>query len=386
MDDLVLDANTLFSIADIIDGYCARQREVVNVYYAQIMALESEWRDDETFETLVEELDVLRAQAIAIIDEVYETYPKYFRQRAQHILERPRFGEEGTYVPSSTASGATGSYGNQGGGGAAIGGGDASVTSGSAGSTADGEAWPSQPQGHSSGLTGDDQTPRSRGNRIGFWDWAYSKLGKKNTLESALRRVEYRPVQPASTQRTEDEIVNDLGGGDKTEGSCSSLAFAYVGNKAGYVVYDFRDGKSREVFASRDIIKKIATMQGVESKIEYGKNDGICAERLMTQMERGKEYYMATGRHAAIVRLKADGGYQYLELQSETPSDNGWQPLTQRALYDRFVCSDHHQIEWSNYLIKIDSLKSNVEFLHLLGYINTDRSAQVKGGNGNVKQ
>ena len=51
MDDLVLDADLLFNIADIIEVYCAKQREVVNVYHAQIMALESEWRDDETFGT-----------------------------------------------------------------------------------------------------------------------------------------------------------------------------------------------------------------------------------------------------------------------------------------------------------------------------------------------
>lgn len=97
MDDLVLDADSLFNIADIIDGYCAKQREVVSVYHAQIMALESEWRDDETFGTMVQELNALKTQAIAILDEVYETYPKYFRKRAQQILERPIY-----HIESST--------------------------------------------------------------------------------------------------------------------------------------------------------------------------------------------------------------------------------------------------------------------------------------------
>lgn len=99
MEDLVLDADTLFGIADVVDGYCAKQREVINVYYAQIMALESEWRDDETFGSLVEELNSLKTQALALIEEIYETYPKYFRKRAQQILERPIYRNE-TVIPA----------------------------------------------------------------------------------------------------------------------------------------------------------------------------------------------------------------------------------------------------------------------------------------------
>ena len=108
MDDLVLDAESLLNIADIIDGYCAKQREVVNVYHAQIMALESEWRDDETFGTMVEELNALRTQALEILDEVYETYPKYFRDRAQQIMERPIYHIESSmpinYTPQHVSN------------------------------------------------------------------------------------------------------------------------------------------------------------------------------------------------------------------------------------------------------------------------------------------
>lgn len=124
MDDLVLNAESLFNIADIIDGYCAKQREVVNVYHAQIMALEAEWRDDETFGTMVQELNALKTQAITILDEVYETYPKYFRKRAQQILERPIYHSDSTTVVGSTSPnlgygsgtsyGRTGTYGGYG--------------------------------------------------------------------------------------------------------------------------------------------------------------------------------------------------------------------------------------------------------------------------------
>ena len=33
MDNLLLDAETLFLTADIVDNYCAKQREIINVYY-----------------------------------------------------------------------------------------------------------------------------------------------------------------------------------------------------------------------------------------------------------------------------------------------------------------------------------------------------------------
>lgn len=89
MENLTLDAESLFSIADVIDGYCAKQRETINVYYAQIMALESDWRDDETFGGIAEEIRILKNKAITTIDEIYNTYPKYFRKKAQQILERP---------------------------------------------------------------------------------------------------------------------------------------------------------------------------------------------------------------------------------------------------------------------------------------------------------
>lgn len=96
MDNLLLDAETLFSTADIVDNYCARQRETINVYYAQIMALESEWEDDETFGGIVEEIRRLRSQTLAIIEQVHTTYPKYFRERAQQIIARPKFNEGGS--------------------------------------------------------------------------------------------------------------------------------------------------------------------------------------------------------------------------------------------------------------------------------------------------
>lgn len=208
---------------------------------------------------------------------------------------------------------------------------------------------------------------------------------KDKNINKALKGVEHRPIELASAERTEQQIISSISGGDMTEGSCSSLALAYAGNKAGYVVFDFRDGQSRQVFSSRSSIEQIASLEGVDSVVLHGKDDAICAEQLMARMEPGKEYYMATGAHAAVVRLSSEGHYQYLELQSGIPSENGWQSLTLNALYSRFGCEDGQDAEYSNYLIELSSLQSNTEFLNLLGYINTAESAQVTGASGYVR-
>ena len=133
-----------------------------------------------------------------------------------------------------------------------------------------------------------------------------------------------------------NDIVKRLAGGDQTAGSCSSLAFAYCGNKAGYAVLDFRDGESRRFFSSNNSILQITNLPNVKSLIEWGNDDELCANRLMAQMESGKEYYFATGEHAAIVRLN-NGHYEYLELQSPG-DDNGWHLLHPISLYERFGC------------------------------------------------
>lgn len=159
----------------------------------------------------------------------------------------------------------------------------------------------------------------------------------------------------------------------------------YAGNRAGFVVYDFRDGQSREAFSSRSSIEQIANMDGVTSVILRGTDDTICAEQLMSSMEPGREYYMASGAHAAVVRLNNEGHYQYLELQSGIPSENGWHPLTLSTLYSRFGCEDGQSREYANYLIDLESLQNNTEFLDLLGYINTDEFAQMRGASGYVR-
>ena len=232
---------------------------------------------------------------------------------------------------------------------------------------------------------GDPDATRSAVGAGGILGLLSSIVHRKKNIRDALKGVEHKPIVPASGARTEQEIISSISGGDMTEGSCSSLALAYAGNRAGYVVFDFRDGQSRDVFSSRSTIEQIAQLDGVNSVIQRGKDDTVCAEQLMSHMERGREYYMATGAHAAVVRCNNEGRYQYLELQSGVAGENGWRPLTQEALYSRFGCEDGQNQEYANYLIELDSLQNNEEFLDLLGYINTDEALQRRGASGHVR-
>ena len=201
-------------------------------------------------------------------------------------------------------------------------------------------------------------------------------------ITGALKRagVEYRPIQLAPASRTTEEIVSQLSGGDMTEGSCSSLALAYAGNRAGYDVLDFRDGDSRSYFASRQSIQQIADLPDVQSLELKGADDLEVANQLLSTMVEGKEYYLATGEHAAIVRNRG-GRYEYLELQHPS-TGNGWHALTDCALCERFKCEIWHN---TSFLIDVDSLAASSEFLDILGYINTAESDQRKGGAGNVR-
>ena len=205
--------------------------------------------------------------------------------------------------------------------------------------------------------------------------------------------VEHRAVQALPKQLTSDEIIERLAGGDMTQGSCSSLAFAYIGNKNGLDVLDFRDGGSRRVFSMNKNIMKMLELPGVEGSITKVKKEVQGTIDVLKNLELNKEYYLATGKHAAIVR-KLDTGYQYLELQSK--HQNGWMPFERygsmaTTLNKRFGCrktvdkSFGYVWERTVILMDVDSFKDNEEFEQLLGYINTAVDKQRKGALGDVR-
>lgn len=200
--------------------------------------------------------------------------------------------------------------------------------------------------------------------------------------------IEYNEVQKLPKQLSEQEIIQRLGGGDKTKGSCSSLAFAYTGNKNGLDVLDFRDGKSRKFFSKWQNIESIAKLDGVNSQIVSVSNEIKETVNMLKAIEWDKEYYLAVGKHAAIVRVTKQSGYEYLELQSAT--SNGFKPLTSNALSRRFGATKSrtalgHKYNTTVALIDCDSFKGNDEFRKILGYMNTSADNQIKGVGGYVK-
>lgn len=203
-------------------------------------------------------------------------------------------------------------------------------------------------------------------------------------------KVEYNQALKRENELTEDEIINELSGGDLTQGSCASVALAYIGQKYGYDVHDFRDGQSREWFSLKsnkvDMFESLGATVMEESKF---KTTVPNAKKILKNCEKGKEYYLQAGGHAAIVRLNDSGKLQFLELQSR--HRNGWinfeeeyYSLDERLKY-RFGCSTTSKYIPTVYMTDIGQLKDNDEFIDILGYINTSADKQKKGNNGGIK-
>lgn len=206
-------------------------------------------------------------------------------------------------------------------------------------------------------------------------------------------KVEYRPVQKLSQPLSSDKIIERLAGGDMTNGSCSSLAFAYIGNRNGLDVLDFRGGGSQYVFSMNSNIKKILELPGVNGSITMVKKEISGTMEVLNNLVLNKEYYLATGKHAAIVR-RVDSGVEYLELQSKF--QNGWMPFDRygsmaATLNKRFGCRKTVDKQFgkvwekSVVLMDVESFNENTEFEQILGYINTAVESQKKGVTGDVK-
>lgn len=199
--------------------------------------------------------------------------------------------------------------------------------------------------------------------------------------------VAFKEVMKHAKKMTDSEIISEVAGGDMTSGSCASVGIAYIGQKHGLSVLDFRGGESMKYFSGKtnklELFKALGAVPIEESSFKSDLSNG---KRILSKMEKGKEYYLSVGRHAAIVRLSDDGVPQYLELQSA--SRYGWQnfnPDVRETLKWRFGCTSSSSFWNSAYLTDIDQFTDNDDFRTLLGYINTGESEQRKGRHGTIK-
>ena len=234
-----------------------------------------------------------------------------------------------------------------------------------------------------------------------YADWKekyYNAIEKHNSTQRKVynndirklldkTKVEYRPCEAYTVQPTIDEIIEKVGGGDLTEGSCASLSYAFAGQRAGLNVLDFRGGQSEYVFSLQSTSFKISDFDGVKKQVYEDYNAFKCATSLLKDIELNKEYILAVGQHAAIVK-KTKEGYFYLELQ--TPNNNGFHKMNTFVLKHRFGCKKSFTRNYTKYkhtgiLIDVESLGKSDEFKDLLGYINTDVEKQKKGVSGYAK-
>lgn len=213
---------------------------------------------------------------------------------------------------------------------------------------------------------------------------------KYNKLLDVLQKnsVEYRPVETHNKPLAAERIISVLSGGDKTSGSCASVALAYIGQRQGWNVLDFRDGESRKVFSRSLNLADLSQMNGVKTLKASGASSITVGNRLLKQCEVGKEYYLCVGRHASIVRKTEEGKLQYLELQSATRS--GWNDFDGNPRYTlqhRFGCrSASSSSAYYDFMIDIDESNfDSDDFKTLLGYINTEENKQRKGKHGTIK-
>lgn len=200
------------------------------------------------------------------------------------------------------------------------------------------------------------------------------------------RGVVYNEVAAHQEALTDDEIIRVVSGGDMTTGSCASAALAYVGQKHGWDVLDFRGGKSMDYFSSKRNKVKMFKELGAKSIVSKSAKSSLTnGKRILGQLQEGVEYYLSVGGHAAIVRKK-NGVLQYLELQSSRPEKNGWTDFGDVAstLQRRFRCSPSSSFYSAAYATDISQLSGD-DFRTILGYINTYASNQRKGAAGSAK-
>lgn len=90
MDILDIDPTVLESTATIIEGYCENQINIMNSYLAKTSALSSDWTDNQTLGSLINEIKSINSNVISVMDEIRIFYPMYFRDKAKQMEKRPK--------------------------------------------------------------------------------------------------------------------------------------------------------------------------------------------------------------------------------------------------------------------------------------------------------
>lgn len=214
---------------------------------------------------------------------------------------------------------------------------------------------------------------------------------KRDVEENNIRYVDVNKLKEPISEK---EIIDKISGGDKTNGSCASLALSYCGNQVGFDVTDYRGGESQSVFSMRRSTECMCKMANADVQKFLVKKEAPEVAKILNDIDLNRQYLLATGRHCAIVRRTEDG-LQYLELQGN--SGNGWWDFKKadpnKTLIDRFGCKktadkskfSSRVFEKEVILAPVNTFKPTDDFKEMLGYINTQSSEQKKGEGGYAK-
>ena len=103
-DYLILDADELDSVANIIEQYSRRQIEIIDEYLSNICSLGTSWQDDQTFAPLYNEIVNLK-RIVESKMEAADDCATRLRIKAEFIRQRPKIAVNGatsSYTSSST--------------------------------------------------------------------------------------------------------------------------------------------------------------------------------------------------------------------------------------------------------------------------------------------
>ena len=172
-----------------------------------------------------------------------------------------------------------------------------------------------------------------------------------------------------------------------TKGSCVSVALAYIGQRSGWDVRDFRGGESQEYFSLNGNNRELKRLTGVKAIEVDGTSSIEAGKELLGKLTDTKEYLIMVGRHASIVRRNTAGDMMYLEMQSK--AQRGWHTMysEEQTLRDRFGCNDDVDPFWKKdgFAIATEQLTGSQELKEILGYINTESGKEEIGSGGSIK-
>jgi len=223
-------------------------------------------------------------------------------------------------------------------------------------------------------------------------------------MQENTRNITYRQVNNLDTPLSDEEIIEKISGGDMTRGSCASLSLSYASNKMGLDVTDFRGGNSQDLYCCSDVIRRMFDISDAQVNTYVVTKEAKGTADILNNLEIGKEYILAAGKHMTIVRNTKEGT-QYLELQSNAKS--GWKNFKDEnrteieTLVSRFGCKKttdkqlrmlktadgkYEKVNGKTItIVDIDTMNPTEEFKEMMGYINTATDKQKKGVKGGTK-